>query len=132
MINYLSVLTREGDRTLTIMNTKADNIEKLIENAKTVRNLSNDFDRYDSVDVVVVKTNPEHQLLISAESLIADVVAERSPWTLYDEAGEVLGSGSGDWSTWHVNSPMIDGLIAARFALSAIEKARNEAFGEKA
>ena len=124
MINYLTVTARDGKRTLTILNTTASDIEAQIERAKTVRNIGPNFDSFERVQVEVVKSTPSDTFGLSVEAEIAQATARREAWTLYDEAGEVIGSSNGDWSGWHVKSKLVDNLALARFILVELDRAR--------
>lgn len=122
MINYLTITTVEGVRTLDILNTSAENIEAQIAKAQGVRNIKGEA--FQKVDVSVVKSSHTSEYGESVEAKIAYAIARRSRWTLYSDSGEVIGSGSGDWKSWYVKSPLVDNTVLARFTLAELEELR--------
>lgn len=126
MINYLSITSRAGKRSLTILNTEAQDIAPQIEAAASVRNVGEILKENPAVRVAVVKRSYREQPGEGVEVLIGGAIARREAWTLYDSAGEVVGSGSGDWGNWYVNSllVLVDNGVLALAALRELEALR--------
>lgn len=124
MINYLTVTTRDGQRTLSILNTEAEDHGLQIEHAGTVRNVSEAAGKADRIQVLEVKRSYQESIGASVEALIAQALASRAMWSLYDEKGQIIGSSNGDWKSWYVNSRLVDNGVLARFALAKLEDMR--------
>lgn len=122
MKNYLTTTDRKGRQELTIMNTSVEDYDAQLEAASALPNIG-DVDKYSRVNVLPIKRG-EGEAGFDPNAAVADALASRSRWTLYDEQGKVIGSGNGTWAGWHVKSPMIDQVVVGVLALAKIESMR--------
>lgn len=119
MINYLSV----SGRKLIILDTVSGSTNSaLIEAAKKIPQ----FAGYENFSVEDVKSNHAQPARQQTEILLAEIIANRFSWTLYDADGKTIGGGNRSWFDWYCNSPIVDNLVLCRQVLSVLDSMRKD------